>query len=307
MSTEKPSSLRLLVTISIAILAVSTASVFIRFAQEEAPSLVIAASRLLLASLFLAPPALIRHRAELKSLSRKEILLGFLSGIFLAIHFATWITSLEYTTITNSVVLVSTSPLWVAILAPIFLKEKLTKNIIIGMILTLIGGTIIGFSDNCSWNAGIICESPSGFGLAEASKGNFLALAGAWAVAGYLLIGRQLRAKITLIPYIFLVYGMAAIVMLIILFIAGETLFGYSSTTYLWLLLIAVFPQLIGHSTYNWALRYLPVALVAVTTLSEPIGSSILAFLILKEIPTSLQITGGILILVGIYVTSRKE
>ena len=307
MSTEKPSSLRLLVTISIAILAVSTASVFIRFAQEEAPSLVIAASRLLLASLFLAPPALIRHRVELKSLSHKELLLGFLSGIFLAIHFATWITSLEYTTITNSVVLVSTSPLWVAILAPIFLKEKLTKNIIIGMILTLIGGTIIGFSDSCSWNAGIICESPSGFGLAEASKGNFLALAGAWAVAGYLLIGRQLRAKITLIPYIFLVYGMAAIVMLVILFIAGETLFGYSSTTYLWLLLIAVFPQLIGHSTYNWALRYLPVALVAVTTLSEPIGSSILAFLILKEIPTSLQITGGILILVGIYVTSRKE
>ena len=307
MSEEKPSSTRLLITISIAILAVSTSSVFIRFAQEEAPSLVIAASRLLLASLFLAPPALLRHRAELRQLSRKDLTLGLLSGIFLAAHFATWITSLEYTTVTNSVVLVSTSPLWVAILAPIFLKEKLTKSIIIGMILTLIGGTIIGFSDICAWDSGIICSSPSGVGLAEASTGNFLALAGAWAIAGYLLIGRQLRAKMTLIPYIFLVYGMAAIVMLVILLISGETLLGYSPTTYLWLLLIAIFPQLIGHSTYNWALRYLPVALVAVTTLGEPIGSSILAFIILKEIPTTLQIVGGILILAGIYVTSRNE
>ena len=307
MPTEKPSSTRLLITISIAILAVSTSSVFIRFAQEEAPSLVIAASRLLLASLFLAPSALIKHRAELRQLSRKDLLLGLLSGIFLAVHFSTWITSLEYTTVTNSVVLVSTSPLWVAILAPIFLKEKLTKSIIFGMILTLIGGTIIGFSETCAWDAGIICTSLSGFGLAEASKGNFLALAGAWTVAGYLLIGRRLRAKMSLIPYIFLVYGMAAIVMLVILFIAGETLFGYSPMTYLWLLLIAIFPQLIGHSTYNWALRYLPVALVAVTTLGEPIGSSILAFIILKEIPTTLQFVGGILILTGIYVTSRKE
>ena len=307
MPTEKPSSLRLLIAISIAILAVSTSSVFIRFAQEEAPSLVIAASRLLLASLFLAPPALLKHRAELRKLTRQELLLGLLSGIFLAVHFATWITSLEYTTVTNSVVLVSTSPLWVALLAPIFLKEKLTKTVIIGMILTLIGGTIIGLSNNCAWDAGISCSFRSGFGQVEALKGNFLALAGAWAIAGYLMIGRKLRAKMSLIPYIFLVYGMAAIVMLIILFVSGQTLFGYSPMTYLWLLLIAIFPQLIGHSTYNWALRYLPVALVAVVTLGEPIGSSILAFVILKEIPTILQIIGGILILAGIYVTSRKE
>lgn len=307
MSIEKPSNLRLLSAITIAILAVSTSSIFIRFAQEEAPSLVIAASRLLLASLFLAPPALIRHRDELRQLTRKELLLGLLSGIFLAVHFATWITSLEYTTITNSVVLVSTSPLWVALIAPIFLKEKLTKTVMVGMLFTLFGGTLIAFSDNCGWDGGIRCASLTGFGQAEAFYGNFLALAGAWAIAGYLLIGRRLRAKMSLIPYIFLVYGMAAMVMLVFLAVAGESLLGYSPTTYLWLLLIAIFPQLIGHSTYNWVLRYLPVALVAVATLGEPIGSSILAFIILKEIPTSLQIIGGILILAGIYVTSRKK
>lgn len=306
MSAEEPSPLRIFVTISIAILAVSTSSIFIRFAQEEAPSLVIAASRLLLASLFLAPSALLRHRAELKKLTHTELLLGLLSGIFLAIHFATWITSLEYTTVASSVVLVSTSPLWVAILAPIFLKEKLTKTIVIGMLLTLIGGTIIGFSEGCIWDGGISCASRAGVGLAEASKGNFLALAGAWAIAGYLLIGRRLRAKMNLIPYIFLVYGMASLVMLVILVLTHNTLFGYTPKTYLWLLAIAIFPQLIGHSTYNWALRYLPVALVAVTTLGEPIGSSILAFIILKETPSTLQIIGGALILTGIYVTSRR-
>ena len=315
MPKEKPSSTRLFLTISFALLAVSTSSVLIRFAQEEAPSLVIAASRLLLASLFLAPFALTKYRTELRTLSHKDLALGLLSGVFLAFHFATWITSLEFTTVTNSVVLVSTSPLWVAILAPIFLKEKITKSIVFGMILTLIGGTIIAFSEGCTWDGGITCASladtstrlSTGFGLGEASKGNFLALAGAWAIAGYLLIGRNLRAKMNLIPYIFLVYGMGAIVMLVILALTGNALFGYSPTTYLWLLLIAIFPQLIGHSTYNWALRFLPVALIAVTTLGEPIGSSILAFVILKEIPTTLQIIGGILILAGIYVTSRKK
>ena len=313
MTKTQPSPLKLFITISIAILAVSTSSIFIRFAQAEAPSLVIAAARLLLASIFLAFPALSKHRAELQKLTRTELLLGLASGIFLAIHFATWITSLEYTSVTNSVVLVSTSPIWVAIFAPFFLNEKITKTIIIGIVLTLIGGTIIGMSDNCVWDSGIRCASLSGAStalsirLGEGSLGNFLALAGAWAVAGYLMIGRRLRANMSLVPYIFLVYGMAAVVMLVILLVTGNTLFGYSPITYVWLLLIAIFPQLIGHSTYNWALRYLPVALVAVTTLGEPIGSSILAFIILKEAPSLLQIIGGVLILTGIYVTSQRE
>ena len=132
-----------------AILAVSTASIFIRFAQREAPSLVIAALRLTFASLVLAPIALTRHRDELKKLTRGDLLLGSLSGVFLAVHFATWISSLEYTSIASSVVLVSTGPLWVALLSPIFLKEPLTKPVLIGMLFALLGGTIIGLSDSC--------------------------------------------------------------------------------------------------------------------------------------------------------------
>ena len=302
-----------------AILAVSTASIFIRFAQREAPSLVIAALRLTFASLILAPIAITRHRDELRKLTRRDLLLGLLSGVFLAVHFATWISSLEYTSIASSVVLVSTGPLWVALLSPIYLKEPLTRPVLIGMLFALLGGTIIGLSDSCeltlrlrlsggSLRPGTIsCPPLSEFVQGKAFLGNFLALAGAWAVAGYLMIGRRLRGGMSLIPYIFVVYGIAAIVLLGIMFAAGQSPIGFSPMTYIWILLLALVPQLIGHSTYNWALRYLPAALVSITTLGEPIGSAVLAYFILSEAPTLLTIFGGILILAGIYISSINK
>jgi drug/metabolite transporter (DMT)-like permease len=137
--------------------------------------------------------------------------------------------------------------------------------------------------------------------------GNFLALAGAWAVTGYLIIGRKLRAGMSLIPYIFLVYCMAAAALIVIMLAAGQSPFGYKTGTYGWIFLLAAVPQLIGHSTYNWALRYLPAAFVAVTTLGEPIGSAILAFFILSETPSAATVFGGILILIGIYLASRTR
>ena len=289
----------------IAILAVSTASIFIRFAQTDAPSLVIAALRLTFASLALAPVALTRHRVELQALTRHELLLGLLSGLFLAIHFATWISSLEYTTVASSVVFVSTGPLWVALLSPFFLRERLTRPVLIGMSLALVGGIIIALSDACSWNNGLVCPSLNQILHGRMLFGNFLALVGAWMVAGYLMIGRKLRAKISLMPYIFLVYGMASVCLLIIVAVAREGLFGYHWITYIWILLLALVPQLIGHSTYNWALAYLSAAFVAVMTLGEPIGSSILAYFILQETPTIAVIAGGVLILIGIYLSTR--
>lgn len=298
-----------------AILAVSTASVLIRFAQQNAPSLVIAAFRLTFASLILAPISLTRHRAELRSLTRRELLLALLSGVFLALHFATWISSLEYTTVASSVVLVSTSPLWVALLAPLFLRERLVRSVLIGMLLALIGGVVIALSDACSWQnglalrpgSGLACPSLAEFVKGNAFFGNSLALAGAWTVAGYLLIGRSLRAKMSLVPYIFVVYSMAAVVLIVIMFAAGETPLGYPPLTYVWMLLLALVPQLIGHSTYNWALRYMPAALVAVTTLGEPIGSTILAYFILREAPTWIKLGGAAMILAGIYIASRGK
>lgn len=292
----------------IAILAVSTASIFIRFAQTDgAPSLVIAALRLTFATLLLAPLALTRHRAELKSLTRNQITLGVASGLFLAVHFATWISSLEYTSVASSVVFVSTGPLWVALLSPMLLNEKLTSAAIVGLGLAILGGAIIGLSDACAIQNGIQCPQLGQVMQGRAMWGNFLALAGAWAVTGYLIIGRKLRAGMSLVPYIFLVYGMAAVALFIIMLAAGHSPFGYETKTYGWIFLLAAVPQLIGHSTYNWALRYLPAAFVAVTTLGEPIGSAILAFFILSETPAIATIIGGILILFGIYLASRNR
>ena len=306
--TEQRFRLILPFSLLIAILAVSTASIFIRFAQMDgAPSLVIAALRLTFATLLLTPIAFTRHRAELKSLSRNQITLGVVSGLFLAVHFATWISSLEYTSVASSVVFVSTGPLWVALLSPMLLNEKLTRAAIVGLALALLGGTVIGLSDACVIQSGIQCPELSQVMQGRAMWGNFLALAGAWAVTGYLIIGRKLRSGMSLIPYIFLVYGMAAIALLIIMLAAGQSPFGYETKTYGWIFLLAAVPQLIGHSTYNWALRYLPAAFVAVTTLGEPIGSAILAFFVLSETPSISTIIGGILILLGIYLASRTK
>ena len=289
-----------------AIAAVSTASIFIRFAQADAPSLVIAALRLTFATLLLAPLALSRHRTELQTLTRKEITLAVFSGLFLTAHFATWITSLEYTTVASSAVFVSTGPLWVALLSPFLLNERLSRASLFGLALALIGGTVVGLSDACVLQNGIQCPELGQVLQGQVMWGNFLALAGAWAVTGYLILGRKLRAKMSLVTYIFLVYGIAALGLIVVMFAAGQSPLGYPVQAYVWIFLLALIPQIIGHSTFNWALGYLPAAFVAVTTLGEPVGSAVLAFFILQETPSPVMILGGALILFGIYLASRN-
>lgn len=137
--------------------------------------------------------------------------------------------------------------------------------------------------------------------------GNFLALVGAWAVSGYLIIGRKLRTKLSLIPYVFVVYSLCAVALIIIMFAAGQSPLGYPARTYGWIFLLAAFPQLIGHSTYNWVLRYISATLVALITLVEPIASAVLAYFVLQETPSSGVLFGGLLILMGIYLASRAR
>lgn len=294
------------IALIVATVAVSTSSIFIRFAQAGgAPSLVIAALRVTFATLMIAPVALTRHMDEIKRFTRTEFLLGVASGIFLAAHFATWITSLEYTSVASSVVFVGTGPLWVALLSPMLLKEHISRTTIVGLGLAVIGGIIIGLADACTWNNGLACPALNDILKGRAMWGNFLALAGAWAVTGYLIIGRKLRAETSLVPYIFLVYGMCAIALILFLFVTGNTPFGYDLKTYGWIFLLAAIPQLIGHSTYNWALKYLTAAMVAVTVLGEPIGSATLAYFLLNETPSLMTMVGGAFILIGIFLSSK--
>ncbi len=307
MSNMKRPPVPPVLVLALGILAVSAASIFIRYAQIEAHSLVIAAWRLSLATLVLAPFALTRRRQELAALKRSDLGLALLSGVFLAVHFATWISSLAYTSVASSVVLVSTAPLWVALLSPITLKEPLVRPVMLGMLLALVGGTVVSVSDTCTWSgAGFACPPLSEFVHGRAFWGDLLALVGAWTVAGYLIIGRRLRAHVSLLSYVFVVYGMAALVLVAVVLIAGLPLFGFSPLTYLMLVGLALLPQLLGHTSYNWALAYLSAAYVSVTVLGEPVGSSILAYFLLAETPTPLKLAGAALILVGIYIASRN-
>jgi len=291
--------------LGIAILAVSTSSLFIRFAQAEAPSLAIAAWRLTLASCVLVPLAWRRNRTEIRQLSRNRVGLLILSGVFLCFHFATWITSLEYTSVASSVVLVTTSPLWVALLSPLVLRERLPKMVWVGLVLALAGGTVVAGSDVCQIGAsGMMCLDLQSLAREQGMWGNFLAVVGAWCVAGYILIGRWVRPHLSLLSYIAVVYGVAAVGLIGLAGVNRTQLFGFQPVTFLWFALLALIPQLIGHSTYNWALRYLSAATVSVAGLGEPIGSSLLAFMFLSEPPTGLEVVGGGLILLGIYLSS---
>lgn len=290
------------------ILAASTASIFIRFAQAEAPSLSIAASRLTIAVVLLTPYVLIKQRGELKQLQWKQIRIMVLTGLFLALHFGSWITSLEYTSIASSVVLVTTTPLWVALISSLFLKEKLTQPLLIGLIIAMIGGILVGIAENCSFHAGQFnCAFTGNAFQSLAMIGNGLALFGAIMMAVYLVVGRKTRQTMSTWVYVYVVYGFAAFFLVLLCIATAQPLFGFSGGFYLWVFLLALFPQLIGHTSYNWALGYLPTTFVSIALLGEPVGTIILSLFLLNESPSLLEGIGGIVLLTGIYLASRSS
>lgn len=290
------------------ILAVSSASLLIRYAQQEMPPLVIAALRMIFATLILAPLALARCRADLARIQRAEWGVLLLSGVFLAIHFAAWITSLGYTSVASSVVLVTTTPLWVALLTPLVSQERLNPWVWLGLAVTLLGGMIVGLNEVCSLSQrGLVCEGFSGFLRGRALWGNFLALLGAWMSAGYLLLGRRMRTHLPLTAYIFVVYGFAALTLFLAVLFSRQPLVGYSLRSYGWCLALAIFPQLLGHTSFNWGVRHLSATYVSISMLGEPIGSILLAYILLHEQPAAVEILGGGLILIGIILVSQIE
>jgi drug/metabolite transporter (DMT)-like permease len=279
----------LLFLIPIGILAVSTASIFIKLC--DAPALIIATYRMVFASLILLPYALYKRTG--RAWGKKEIGWLILSGFFLSLHFAFWIASLKYTSVASSVVLVSTHPIFVGIGSRLFLKERMESYLILGIFLSVLGSAFISYGD---------------IALSErALTGNGLALLGAMTASGYFLVGRKMRKSQDLFSYILPVYSTAALALIVFSLAFQEAFWGYSPSTYLYLLLLALIPQLIGHTTFNWALKYLPVSMVAITILGEPIGSTILAYFILGEGLTSWKVVGGVLILAGILIALRRK
>ena len=290
-------ALRFLV-LGFGVVVVSFAAILIRFAHAEgASSLVIAAGRLTIAALVLAPFACWRAGTEMLRLPARVLGMCLLSGAMLAVHFWAWITSLEHTSVASSTALVTTNPLWVALASAILLRERPGRAALAGIALTLAGSVLIFAAD-----AG---RSPEP--QASPLLGNILALVGAVAASGYLLVGRALRARVSLFAYIWIAYSSAALMLLAAAAAADDTLLPLSPGAWLLIAALALGPQLIGHTSFNWALRSLSATFVAVAILGEPVGSAILAYLLLGEGFGAVQLWGFVILLAGIFIAARAE
>lgn len=273
------------------VLAVSTGAIFARLA--DAPALVVAAYRVGLAAVILAPLAWWKASEELQRLTRHDYRLAILAGFFLALHFATWISSLDYTSVATSVILVNTNPLWVGVFTPLLSSDRLHKLTLMSIAISVIGGVIIGLGDAA--------------GGRQALWGDVLALIGSICVALYLLLGRHLRRKLSVLAYVTVCYGSAALILWVTVLILRLPITGFSAPTYTMFFAMALIPQIIGHSSYNWALKWLTPSLIAVSLLGEPIGSAILAYIVFEEGLTWFTAIGGALILSAILLAARAE
>lgn len=294
---------RAYVVIVIAIVATSSAAILIRLALDEAmPPLLIACARLLIATVALTPIALRRYGSRLAAITRDELKLIGLSGICLAVHFTAWVSSLQYTSVLVSVVIVSTGPIWVAILEVLFLHVRLSRLVVVGLLVALTGGLFIGVPLD-----GALVAAGAAEDFSATVTGALLSLVGALTVSVYMLIGRKLRTRLPVIPYIWLVYGVASICALVVIGLTATPVSGFRAQGYFVLLAMGLAPQLLGHSSLNYLLEYFPAAMVSMFSQLEPIGSAILAVILFGELPPGKQVAGSVIIIIGVILASRGE
>lgn len=282
---------RLSGVVLLGLVAVSFASILIRWCA--APALTMAFYRLLLASLFLG---LFTGRPvwrEWRTMPPQTLRLAVISGVALAAHFATWITSLFYTSVASSVVLVSTSPIFVALGARFVLHEPMRPALFAGLAVAILGAAIIACTD-------------AGGGRASL-WGDLLALAGAVSVSVYFMCGRILRRQLSTGAYVLMSYSTAALVLFLTALLWQAPLSGFSYKVFGMFVLIALIPQVIGHTSFNWALKHLSAPTVSVLLLGEPIGASLLSYLLLGEGLGGWTIVGGAVTLVGVGIVLLAE
>lgn len=268
------------------VMGASMSSVFVRLSQ--ASSAVTAFYRLLWTVLLMSPVVLGRKeiRRELLQVNRKALLLSALSGIMLAVHFSTWFESLRHTTVSSGTIIVSTEVIWVALAYCLLMKGTLTKKTIGAIAITLAGSVVIALSDS----------SAGGNHL----YGDLLALTAALAVAGYTLLGRIVRDKVSASVYTYIVYVFCCISLLILSLVQGNQIIGCHISGVISGLLLAVFSTIMGHSIFSWCLKYLPPTFVSAAKLCEPVIASIFAAILFQEIPAATQILGAAIILLGV-------
>lgn len=278
---------RFLVLLGVA--GVSLSAVFVRW--STAPSLVLVLYRVGMAAALLAPYVLLRHREELKALSRRESLLCLASGAFLGLHFAAYFESLRFTSIASSVVLVDTEVLFVALGSVLLLKKKLPGRAWLAVALAFGGSVVVALADTAT--------GPN------AVRGDAIALAGAACMAVYTMIGAVCRRKLSTTVYTFLVYASAAVTVLAIALCSGLPLTGWGRTNVLAAFGMAVFCTLLGHSVFSWGLRYLPPAFISTAKLQEPVFASLWGLALFGERPGAMTLLGGVVIISGVALYGR--
>ena len=273
------------ILIFVAVVSVSFAAIFIRL--SSAPALTIATFRLGISSLLILPFFLLYSERKYQ---REDIKLFILTGFFLSLHFFSWITSLKYTSIMNSTVLVTTNPLFVAIFSYILFKKRTDKKTMIAIFISILGSFLMSYSGNLT---------------SGKTFGNILALLGAVFASLYLISSSVLRKRYKLLDLIFPVYTISFLFLLLFSLFLKVPLFGFPLREYTLFFLLALIPQIIGHSIFNWSLKFFSPTFVAITILGEPIGSTILGIIFFREIPSFLDVVGGILIISGILISGK--
>ncbi len=281
---------RVLLGLGLGVVVLSFASVLIRL--TPAASIVIAAGRMAISTLILTPLFLARlpkARAELRGVNPWPLVVA---GLLLGAHFALWIESLNRTSVVSSVVLVTMDPIFVSLLSPLFLREKASGRVWLAVLLGVAGAAIVA--------------GPN-LGSAALTTGNLLAVGGSACAAGYLLVGRSVRPRVSLLTYIFIVYGIAAAALVPVALLSGAQYIGLPARAWLFIALLAVGPQLLGHTSFNWALRWLATPVVAIAILGEPVGTTLLAWSILGETPRVFELAGGLVIMAAIYLAATDR
>ncbi|HYF78583.1 MAG TPA: DMT family transporter [Symbiobacteriaceae bacterium] len=263
------------------VLSVSGASVLFKFATAE--PLVVAMYRLAFSVLLLGIPLLWRRPGRI---ARRDLMLALLSGVFLAAHFGTWFFSLKLTSVASSTVLVTMHPFIVLLYGYFAWGERTRGWAVAGVALAVLGAILVSWGD---------------FRLdASALLGDLLAFLGAVTVSGYFLIGRHLRQRLGAVEYSVLAYASATVVLLVAATLWGSPLTGFAPSNWWIFTALAVFPTIFGHTLFNWALKFVPASVISVSILGEPIGASILAWVIWRTAPGPMSLVGGTLILTGV-------
>lgn len=279
------------VALAIGVISVSTSAILVKV--SSAPSGVIAFYRLFFSVLFMMPVFLIKYVSELHLITRRDWIYSFVAGVFLAFHFILWFESLNYTSVASSTVLVTLQPLFAFAGTYFFFKEKFSWKAILSGLLAIGGSVIISWGD----------FKISGSAL----FGDILALIACALVTAYLMFGQTVRKRLSLITYTFVVYSISTVTLLIYVLIVQEPLLPYGKSDWVYFILLALIPTLLGHTLFNWSLKWLSTSTISMAILFEPVGAAILAYYLLQETVVWTQALGGAIVIGGISLFLLDE